>query len=192
MRLRTPLALAAASLLGAAVHARPLAAQSAPDVRRQAIAVNLLGIPFGWVTGEYERAVGAGATLGVGGSYIQPGDEDDNLSSIDAKLRYYPSERGLRGFSVGLTAGYVRIEEQGVTFAPGGAISSHSRVTDGPTIGVTADYNWLIGTRRRVLVGLGAGGKRIFAGKQNDDGFDFDLSDLRAYPTLRFVVGLAF
>ena len=192
--MRVSLRTALAVVLPLAAAAPSAGAQATAERRDQAVAVNLLGIPFGWMTGEYERAVGAGATLGLAGSYIGPADEDDNISSVDVKLRYYPAERGLRGFSLGLSAGYVRIEEQGgVVVFPGGVGSTtRTRVTDAPTVGVSADYNWLVGARRRVLVGLGAGAKRILAGRDEDDTFEFDLADLRAYPTVRFVVGLAF
>lgn len=194
--MRLPLALA---LLAAA--AGPLAAQAAPEGRRQSVSVNPLGIPFGWLTGEFERALGGGASVGLSGSYVDIGDEDDTLASLDAKVRYYPSEQGLRGFSLGLTAGYTRYVDQYETFAPGTVFGPNApaptpttirRVTDGPTVGVTADYNWLLGTRRRMLVGIGVGAKRIFTDHDDDQQFEDNVLDLPAYPTVRFVVGLTF
>jgi hypothetical protein len=193
-----PLALAlVATLAGAA----PLAAQGSAPLSRRSLAINPLGVPFGWFSGEIEGAIGGGASFGVSGSFLDPDDEDDSLSSIEAKLRYYPAEQGLRGFSIGLTGGYTRLVERYQTFSPGTVFGPNApaptpttvrRVTDGPTVGVAADYNWLLGARRRMIVGLGVGAKRIFTDRDDDRQFEDNVFDLPAYPTARFVVGLTF
>ena len=201
---RTPsLALSLALTLAAlgAPAASPLDAQNAPPGRRQVIAINPLGVPFGWFNAEFERAVGAGATIGASGSYFDLNDEDDYVTSVEGKLRYYPAEDGLRGFAIGLTGGYLRFVERYQTFAPVTVFGPNSppptpttvtNVTDGPTIGVTADYNWLLGARHRMLVGIGVGAKRIITGGDDDRQFEDNIFELPAYPTVRFVAGIAF
>jgi hypothetical protein len=155
----------------------------------------MLGIPLGWLSGEYERAIGNGATLGLAASDVAL-DDAHSFSSVDAKLRYYPGERGPEGFSIGLTAGYVRVGERIRLFPATLSTSSgpefRTRVTEGPSVGVTLDHNWLVGARRRVLLGLGMGAKRVYPEGSGDDWFEFLFSQLRTYPTMRFVVGIAF
>ena len=198
MRRHLPLALLLAAAPFAPVAAR---AQSAPEIRRAAVSINPLGIPFGWFTGEAERAVGGGASVALAGSWFDLPSEDDRLATVEAKLRYYPAEQGLRGFALGLTAGYTRFVERyetyppTVVFGPNGPSErpiTRREVTDGPTLGVTADYNWLLGARRRMLVGLGVGAKRIFTDRDDDRQFQDEVFDLPAYPTVRFVVGVTF
>ena len=188
VRAITLAALAAASVSSARAQAAP--ATTAREPYRQAFTLNPLGIPFGWVNGEFERVLGGGATLGIGGSWLEV-DDDDDFASVEAKLRYYPSERGLRGFSIGLSAGYTRIEDnQETIFGPDR--TPRAQVVDGPSLGVMADYNWLIGARRRFVVGAGLGAKRIFTDDRSNDSDLIDLDDIRAYPTMRLVVGVAF
>ena len=198
MRRHLPLALllAAAAFAPGAAHS-----QRAPESRRAAVSVNPLGIPFGWFTGEAERTLGGGASLAVAGSWFEVPSDEDRLATVEAKLRYYPAEQGLRGFALGLTAGYTRFEERfetyppTVVFGPEGPSERpilRTQVTDGPTVGVTADYNWLLGARRRMLVGIGVGAKRLFTNREDARQFDDYALDLPAYPTARFAVGLTF
>jgi hypothetical protein len=53
---------------------------------------------------------------------------------------------------------------------------------------VITDYNWMLGTERRFIVGTGLGAKRILASREARDRVDIS----RAYVTARFIVGLAF
>ena len=55
-----------------------------------------------------------------------------------------------------------------------------------PTLGVLLDYNWLIGARRRFLVGTGIGARRVL----KDVASDSPLSQV--YPDGRLQIGLAF
>ena len=147
-----PVRRAVAALLVAAVASTAADAQQ-PAV--QAISVNPLYIPFGGLVVEYERAASPGITLGLSGGYYDPiGDDDDSYSSAEAKLRFYPAERALRGFSIGVTAGAARIRDDEGRDAVGNEIRSS---TSGATAGVIVDYNWLIGRNRRFFVGTGVG-----------------------------------
>jgi hypothetical protein len=179
-------AVVALSTLPAAEAGAQGANRPSPESYRQSFTLNPFGIPWGFINAEFERVIGAGATVGLAGSYIEWDGEDDRVSSAEAKFRYYPAENGLRGFSIGLAGGYTRVEDNGSVFG------GDRDVLEGPSLGVTVDYNWLLGKRRRFVVGLGLGAKRIFGEDRPDrDGLD-DLIDRRAYPTGRFVVGLAF
>jgi hypothetical protein len=56
------------------------------------------------------------------------------------------------------------------------------------TIGLLVDYNWMLGTRHRFVVGSGLGAKRNLASSDARSAVGLD----RAFVTARFVVGLAF
>ena len=93
-------------------------------------------------------------TLGGVGSYIDV--DDERYTSVDFKLRYYPGEVVLRGFSVGAERRHFFAT---ATFARWTTRES----LDAPTLGVIVDYNWMLGAKRRFLVGTGVGAKRVLA-----------------------------
>jgi hypothetical protein len=178
--LRAPSLLATLLLAGAA----PLSAQEAGVAGEPGnlFSTNPILFVFGWFTGEYERRVGTGTTLALGASYFEWDDDeagDEDYLTADVKLRYYPSERVFRGFSLGASAGYARVEEVVDIF------SGETRTVSGPTLGLGIDYGWLIGRRDNIHVDLGAGARRAFYG---DDETDIELDVL---PYLRFSVGVA-
>jgi hypothetical protein len=127
---------------------------------------------------EVENAVAPGVTAGGVGSYTVV--NDDRYTTADFNLRYYPGEVVLRGVSFGLSGGVLRYS------ALDSARERASIIA--PTIGILADYNWLIGPSKRFVVGTGVGAKRVLASA--DDRRRVDLP--RAYLTARFVVGYAF
>jgi hypothetical protein len=143
------------------------------------LALNPLIIPFDLGSAEFETGVAQGTTIGGVVSYLDV--DDDRFTSADFKVRYYPGEVVLRGFSVGFTAGYLR-------YSVARADSTERATLDGPTIGIVTDFNWLLGGNKRFLVGTGLGAKRVLSSK--DERQKVDLN--RAYVTARFVVGLAF
>lgn len=175
--MRPRLALFAAGLCCAATSAT--AQTPAAEPYQQALSINPLGIPFEAFSGEYERAVSPGITFGVGASYFGAFDEADYLSG-DAKVRYYPNERAIRGFSIGGSLGFARVSEDDDEFADGSS-------TTGFTLGVILDYNWLLGRSKRFFVGTGLGAKRIFI-DEDEVGEDVAVG----YPTARLQVGFAF
>ncbi len=161
------------------VGAMPASISAQATVPRTMISINPLGLPFKYVSGELEQKVNSFATIGGSVSYIDI--SDGSYASFEGKFRLYPNEEAFQGFSIGVAAGITRIGED-VTDANG---QSHRSATN-PTIAVIADYNWLIGKTKRVLVGTGVGAKRIFG---SENGF----SDVNfAYPTVRFQVGVTF
>lgn len=186
----------AAFLLAALASPLALAAQAPSSVVRstpytQTVSINPLGLPFGFFSGEYEfsPAGTGGFTLGVGGTYAMGYIQDENDADeardawVEGKVLYYPGEVPLRGFAVGLTVGYHNARNDGGGLFDGGPTV---RSEGAPTLGVLLDYNWLIGARRRFLVGTGIGARRVL----KDVASDSPLSPV--YPDGRLQIGLAF
>src|SRR5438552_357191 len=165
-------------MIVAATSARAQSPSLIPIPYRTYIAVNPLGIPFDVASVEVETGVAQGVTAGGQGSYTSLGD--DRYSTIDAKVRYYPSEVVLRGFSMGVSAGHTHFTTRSNDVT--------RRSLDFATIGLLLDYNWMLGTRHRFIVGSGIGAKRVLANANERDAAGLD----HAYMTARFVVGLAF
>ena len=188
LRRAVPLLAALAFPLALAAQEPSRTVRSTPYT--QTISINPIGLPFGFFSGEYEFSPtgSGGVTLGIGGTYATGIYEDDSGSDdrdawVEGRVMYYPSEVPLRGFSVGLTAGYHNARNDGSDlFEPGGVVRSEGA----PTVGVLLNYNWLIGARRRFLVGTGIGAKRVLT----DVASDSPLSQV--YPDGRLQIGLAF
>jgi hypothetical protein len=168
-------------LVGAWLPAR---AQSSriPIPYRTYVAVNPLGIPFNIASAEIESAVASGITVGGAASYTAL--SHDRYTTFDAKLRYYPSEVVLQGLAIGASVGHSRFSTL-VNSTTGDVRSG----LDYNTVGLLVDYNFLLGARKRFLLGTGVGAKRIIGGNDDDRG-RLGLND--PLLTVRFVVGLAF
>lgn len=153
-----------------------------PIPYRTYIGINPLGIAFDMASVEIENAVAPGITLGALGSYTALGDP--RFTTVDVKLRYYPGEVVLRGFSLGASAGYTKFSN---LVNPTGTSETRESL-DAPTVGILVDYNWMLGVRRRFILGTGLGAKRVLASTEDRDRVGID----RAYVTARFIVGIAF
>ena len=151
------------------------AAGSVAQPYLQTAAINALGLPFGLFSAEYEAAVAPGFGVGAGGSYLSTGGYGDVRGWAEGKVLYYPSEATLSGLGVGLTGGFIR-ERDG----------DSGRSDTGVTFGVMGQYNWLLGPRRRFLVGAGAGAKRVVGSIPDDSPLN------RIYLDGRAVIGIAF
>ncbi len=173
--------LAVASTLALSATAGAQQALPSLDHYRGIVAANPLGIPLDIVSLELEGAVAPGVTAGFAANYIAPGDP--SFLTADAKLRYYPGEVALKGFSVGLGFGLVKYSDKVFT----GSIETSESLT-APALSILTDYNWMIGAKQRFVVGAGLGAKRLLASKADRDRLDAP----RAYPFARFVIGLAF
>ena len=167
-------------LLGAWAPARAQGSRI-PIPYRTYIAVNPLGIPFNIAAAEVESAVASGITLGGAASYTSL--SHDRYTTFDAKLRYYPSEVVLQGLSIGASVGHSRFST--LVGSPTGDVRSGLNYN---TIGLLVDYNFLLGARKRFVLGTGLGAKRILG--NNDERDRLGLSN--PLLTVRFVVGLAF
>lgn len=153
-------------------------------MRTTVISVQPLGTMIDVYAGEIEHALTPSWTLGVGGSNWNPdfGGIGFAYTSVDVKLRYYPEQHALRGFSFGGQGGYSRITTRN-SFTDDGSTDRNSM--GGPSIGFALDYSWLLGPSQSFYIGLGAGAKKVFA-SSNDGNAKF------RYPTARISVGMAF
>jgi hypothetical protein len=175
--------LAAAAAL--ALAAAPLAAQQQNEIPRyhSIFSINPLGIPFEIASIELESAMLPGVTFGGALNYVAPGD-DVRFFTGDLKARYYPGEVALEGFSVGLGVGFVQYSDRISTeFA-----TEQRESLTAPSLSVLVDYNFLLGAQRRFVVGTGVGAKRVITSREQRERVDIP----RAYPFVRFVIGLAF
>jgi len=168
-------------ILGAWLPARGQSSRI-PIPYRTYVAVNPLGIPFNIAAAEIESAVASGITLGGAASYTAL--SHDRYTTFDAKFRYYPSEVVLQGLAIGASLGHSRYST-----LVGSATGDVRSGMDYNTIGLLVDYNFLLGARKRFLLGTGVGAKRILGG--NDDERD-RLGLSNPLLTVRFVLGLAF
>jgi|SRR5689334_18786523 hypothetical protein len=169
-------------LLGAVLPARGQSSSSRiPIPYRTYVAVNPLGIPFNIAAAEVESAVASGITVGGAASYTAL--RHDRYTTFDAKLRYYPSEVVLEGLAIGVSVSHSRYST--LIGSTAGDVRSG---LDYNTVGLLADYNFLLGARKRFVVGTGVGAKRVLGNH------DADAVRPKSNPliTVRFVVGLAF
>lgn len=176
------------ALLALAVVATPVAAQQGPQmitfngrevpIRENLVSVNPLGLVFEYFSGEIEHAMSRSASIAVTGSYASPFDV--TYTSLDVIGRYYPSEAGLRGFSIGPTVGYTHVGDDVGCF---GGCSTNS--TNAFTAGIQIDYSWILGPSQHFGIELGLGAKRLFYQGSAGNGSD-------ALPTGRISVGYAF
>jgi hypothetical protein len=142
------------------------------------VAINPSMVVFDFGSVEVESGVAQGITVGGVGSYTA--NNRDHYSSADFNVRFYPEQVVLRGVSFGLSGGLLRYSNRD---SAGGRPSITT-----PTIGLRADYNWLLGPSPRFVVGTGLGVKRVLASEADRQRVDLD----RSYFTARFVLGYAF
>jgi hypothetical protein len=184
------LALAATALsLAANADAQEPGGVIYPVPYRAFIGINPLGIPFDIGAAELEGVMLPGVSIAGALSYSALNDDDGEgegdarFFSGDVKVRYYPGEVALKGFGVGLGVGFTRYSERRTV---GTELRRESLTA--PTISVLADYNFLLGARQRFVVGTGIGAKRLLASEEDRE----RTGAPRAYPFVRFVLGLAF
>jgi hypothetical protein len=141
-------ALVAAS--SSAASAQTVEGTRAGMPRVNLISANPIGLLFEWYNGEFEHALSSTVSLAVSGSRFD--FDDANYTGIDGIARYYPSGRALRGFSFGLSAGFVSVNDDCDTCDDDGSSA---------TIGVRGDYVWILGRDQRFAVAAGIGAKRL-------------------------------
>jgi hypothetical protein len=196
VRIRLLVSVAASLISAGSLAAQganpPISPAAAVPQWRSFLGANPLGIPFDIVSVEAETAVSAGATIGLVGSY----NDIDNTrySTVDLRLKYYPSEVAMQGFAAGLSVGYTRFNGELTTQPPcpscglGSPPPAARGQLNAGTLGVLVDYNWTLGPSQRFVVGTGVGAKRILASAEKREAIGLD----RAYLTARFVIGLLF
>lgn len=130
---------------------------------------------LGFINLEYQRKVSDSTTFGVSAGRFDL--DDDAYNNVMVFGRYFPQGAALTGFYFGGRAGVHRITYDESFF---NVRADDTRMS----IGVDVGYDWLLGRKRNVLIGLGVGANRLLGG---DDDFG-----LNAYPTARLNVGFAF
>jgi hypothetical protein len=142
---------------------------------RQIVSISPLSIVFGVFGAEYERRLGTASSLGVSGSFYR--QTSFTYTSGEVKYRYYPQERALEGFSVGVTGGLTQVSSRETSSDESGTAAS---------VGVSLDYQWLLGPRKRFALALGTGARRLIVLGTRLDGAALTL------PTARISIGRGF
>lgn len=181
---RFALALALALVAAATPVAAARAQDAGTPAKRQVLSVQPISAVLTVYAAEYERAFSPVFTFGLGATGWFP--DEFSYTSMDVKVRYYPQEVPLSGFSFGGSVGFTRVSEEFDEFDDING-DGESETVSGPSAGVVIDYGWLLGRRRSFYVGLGAGAKVLFV---DDDEFSDDV--LVRYPTARLSIGYAF
>ena len=163
-----------------------------PPTRKTVITFNPIAIVAGYVAGDVETALTPVVTLGAGASYAGF-DNYDDYGALEAKVRYYPQERALYGFSVAGTLGLATYRQDGPYYTydvEGNPIYGvgvpRNRRTRG-TVGTELSYQWLLGPKRRFVTVIGLGVKRFLGAEDYSDPFDSNI-----IPTARINIGFAF
>jgi hypothetical protein len=179
-RVTAPLVAGTLSVVALLALAAPQAMAQQP-VRRNLLSLNPLGIPFEYISGEYEHMITGLASYGLQGSFLSV--DQGSYSTVEAKVRFYPNEEWPKGFSIGLAGGITRLSEDRYN----SSTNREERETETlPSMAVIVDYNWILGKAQRVIVGAGVGAKRLI-------GASSDFIDVNtAYPTARFQIGVRF
>ncbi len=153
-----------------------------PVNRKQTLSTSPIADILGFINGEYQRKITESATIGVSAGTLEA--DDDNYSNVMLFGRYYPQGAALTGFFIGGRVGAHRISYDTWEFDPNRSHPTSIRKSETrPAIGLDVGYEWLLGSKRNVLIGVGAGGMRLLG---QDDDF------LIAFPTARLNVGFAF
>lgn len=136
-------------------------------IRRNMISANPIGLLFEWYNGEFEHVLNSTTSIAIAASSFSEIDTDDDLryGVVDGIIRYYPSARALRGFSIGASVGIVDFSEDDcVDF--GCADNSGTKAT----LGVRGDYVWILGRDQHFAVAAGIGAKRVLGNNDGTEG----------------------
>ncbi|MEO8577643.1 MAG: DUF3575 domain-containing protein [Gemmatimonadales bacterium] len=121
--------------------------------RPNLISANPIGLLFQWYNAEFEHAVAPTVSLAVAASSYD--FDNARYGSVDGIVRYYPAARAVKGFSIGASVGFIDINEDPCEFCSDDSGSS-------ATVGVRADYVWIIGRDQHFSAQAGVGAKRLF------------------------------
>ncbi len=170
--------------VAAVAGASPVSAQSvegnrAGIARTNLISSNPIGLLFEWYQAEFEHAISPTVSLAVAGSSYEFLD-DETVASVDAIVRYYPSARAVRGFSLGVSGGFVGVEED---FCDAFGTPCTRDDYTAFTLGIRGDYVWLLGRDQNLAVAAGIGAKRLLADR---------VDGIEGLPVGRLSIGYAF
>jgi hypothetical protein len=180
--------VAAACVLASTAQAQaatPAKADSA-KVRRTAITLNPFALFATYFAGDIETVMTPRVTIGVGGSYTGIKDYNEYFA-LEAKIRYYPQEKALQGFSVAGTVGMSSARDDLVVYDGFGGVTYNPARTTRPTLGTELSYQWILGPSRRFVSVAGIGVKRLLGKEGNVDPVNIPI-----LPTARINIGIAF
>lgn len=126
-------------------------------LRTNLISSNPIGLLFEWYQGEFEHAISPTISLAIAGAAFSLADDD--ISSVDGIVRYYPGARALRGFSLGGTVGFSGVDELVCDNISSCRTDNYSAFT----IGIRGDYIWILGKEQHLAVAAGIGAKRLLS-----------------------------
>lgn len=158
---RLALVGAALALTTATASAQTVEGSRTGIKRTNLVSANPIGILFEWFNGEYEHAFSS--TVSLAGAASSYDFEDARYAAVDGIIRYYPSGRALRGFSIGASLGFISIDED---FDCEGCDEDGSSAT----LGVRADYVWILGRDQRFAAAAGIGAKRLLSNDLGTEG----------------------
>ncbi len=115
------------------------------------VSANPIGLLFEWYNGEFERAVNSTASVAISGSRFD--FDGPTYTAIDGIARYYPAGKALRGFSFGVSVGFVDVNPDCTECGDEDGTSA--------TVGVRGDYVWILGRDQHFTVATGIGAKRL-------------------------------
>jgi hypothetical protein len=194
--MRQTLVLIAALLVPAAGFAQTNATKPPVD-HKQVVSTNPFGVIFKWYNGEYERKISPTTTIGASGSYFYDGE----IGVGAAFARWYPQGAALDGFYLGARAGAYGYKTYSYeypsppprpanpsTLTPPSYPTRREHRTVSPGVGLEIGYNWLLGAKQNVSIGLGFGLTRTLGDNDNDNDFAPPV-----IPSIRLInVGIAF
>jgi hypothetical protein len=160
-------------------------AQAQHELHKHYAAINVPGLLAGYMGVEAERLIGSMQSAGLAVTYWdeQRRDRQDRYLTIEGKWRVYPGGSAFAGASAALTGGRTLADERW-TLEPENDTSVVAW-----SFGTEVDYNLVLGSRRRILVGFGAGLKKM------NWSADMPAGTPKAgsiWPTLRTVLGYTF
>jgi len=177
-------------LSGMTTRARAQAGMSPAAAPTRIVSTNPFLPLFGFFSAEYEQRVKDNVAFAISGSHIE---FDERYTHLDAKLRLYPNDQALEGFSLATSLGLAWIRRNTdfcddfvCTLNPGGPTERYRTFTT-PTFAIEGGYQWLLGRSKSTAITAGVGAKRYLGGSRAD--FN-DVS--RVLPTGRLSIGYGF
>jgi len=159
----------ALSATSTAVPAQTVEGEKVGISRLNLVSANPIGLLFEWYNGELEHAMTTTTSIAIAGSSFSTdfdNSDDERYSVVDAIGRYYPSGRALRGFSIGLSVGFVDFRDDRSCVEFGCPDDSGTA----GTIGVRGDYVWILGRDQHFSVATGIGAKRVLGNDIGTEG----------------------
>jgi hypothetical protein len=190
--------IALAVLVPAAASAQTTATKT-PVPHNQVLSTNPFGLIIKWVNGEYERRISPTVTVGASASRFGEDISDAGFATTSALSRWYPQGAALDGLYLGARLGAFRFKSYHYDYSSYTAdqasspnrnspvrpiYSEHTTVV--PGAGLEIGYNWLLGPKQNVSIGMGFGLTRTLGGANR-----YEFPDV--LPTFRLInIGVAF